>query len=517
MPDGIEPVATAILVDMKIALRFPRRRSWLLLSFLLLVPLAFLARPAAHLLRTHIGDRAEPEAATPGIIDDASRLNRTEVAEVWPIPADTARAEAELLQLIERARREKLTISIAGARHSMGGHTISPGGIVLDMLPFHQMTLDAADGILHVQAGARWSEIIPYLDRQGWSVAVMQSNTSFSVGGSVSVNCHGWQHNHAPIASTVESFRLLKSDATIVRCSRQENQELFSLVLGGYGLFGVILDLDLRAVPNERYRVERYLVPAEEYVSAFERRVNRQPASGMVFGRLSVVPDEFLQEAILTVFRQAPSPDGRLPELDDPKLTSLKRAIFRGSAGSEYGKSLRWKSEKNLQQLLEREHFSRNQLLNEGVEIFANHSAETTDILHEYFVPPDQFNSFVRRLREIIPRHQGDLLNVTIRNVRRDDDTILRYADQEMFALVLLFVQERSPAGESQMAAMTRDLIDAALDRGGRYYLPYRLHATVEQFQRAYPQAKEFFALKRRYDPDELFQNQFYSKYGPTR
>jgi hypothetical protein len=53
-----------------------------------------------------------------------------------------------------------------------------------------------------------------------------------------------------------------------------------------------------------------------------------------------------------------------------------------------------------------------------------------------------------------------------------------------------------------------------ALAAGGRYYLPYRLHATPAQFRRAYPQADEFFNLKRRYDPQELFQNQFYVKYG---
>jgi FAD/FMN-containing dehydrogenase len=64
------------------------------------------------------------------------------------------------------------------------------------------------------------------------------------------------------------------------------------------------------------------------------------------------------------------------------------------------------------------------------------------------------------------------------------------------------------------MEKLTRDLIDAALDSGGRYYLPYRLHATPEQFRKAYPQADRFFALKRRYDPGELFQNEFYLKYG---
>jgi FAD/FMN-containing dehydrogenase len=64
------------------------------------------------------------------------------------------------------------------------------------------------------------------------------------------------------------------------------------------------------------------------------------------------------------------------------------------------------------------------------------------------------------------------------------------------------------------MEALTRDLIDAALACGGRYYLPYRLHATREQMRRAYPRAQAFFELKRRYDPDEIFQNQFYLKYG---
>lgn len=499
---------------MRITLKRPRRRAWLLSFLVLAVPLALSIWPTIHLLRTSLRDRNAVEPLAPGFIDDASRMNRTKVAELWPIPSDHERAEEELSALLKRARREKLPVAIAGARHSMGGHTIAPNGIVLDMLPFHEMRLDEERAVLHVQSGARWSEIIPFLDRRGWSVAVMQSNDSFSVGGSISVNCHGWQQNHAPIASTVEAFHLLLADATIARCSRGENQELFSLVLGGYGLFGVILDVDLRGVRNQRYRTERYTIAAEDYIATFERKVNQTPGAEMVFGRLSVAPDSFLDEAILTVFRAAPSDDGRLPELSDPKLVALKRSIFRGSAGSDYGKQLRWKAEKNLQQLLDDEHFSRNQLLHESVDVFADRSAATTDILHEYFVPPDRFNRFLRRLREIVPRHRGDLLNVTVRNVRADEDSFLRYADGEMFALVMLFSQERTPVGEKRMAAMTRDLIDASLDCGGRYYLPYRPHATVEQFERAYPRAREFFELKRRYDPGELFQNQFYLRYG---
>jgi FAD/FMN-containing dehydrogenase len=126
------------------------------------------------------------------------------------------------------------------------------------MLSFDQMSLDSGRRILMVGAGARWAEIVPFLDHQGFAVAVMQSNNDFTVGGSLSVNCHGWQHNSRPIASTVESFRPAAATGKIMTCSRTENPELFSLVLGGYGLFGVILDVRLRVVPNEFYRAERH-------------------------------------------------------------------------------------------------------------------------------------------------------------------------------------------------------------------------------------------------------------------
>jgi FAD/FMN-containing dehydrogenase len=61
---------------------------------------------------------------------------------------------------------------------------------------------------------------------------------------------------------------------------------------------------------------------------------------------------------------------------------------------------------------------------------------------------------------------------------------------------------------------MTQQLIDASLHSGGRYYLPYRLHASDEEFRAAYPQAEDLFRLKRKYDPDNLFENELYLKYA---
>jgi hypothetical protein len=121
---------------------------------------------------------------------------------------------------------------------------------------------------------------------------------------------------------------------------------------------------------------------------------------------------------------------------------------------------------------------------------------------------------FLDRARAIIPKHHGELLNVTIRNVLEDRDTFLRFADRDVFAFVMLFSQPLSPSADSRMEAMTQELIEAAIESGGRYYLPYRLHATKTQLSRAYPQAAAFFEHKRRYDTEEILQNQFYMRYG---
>lgn len=490
-----------------------KRTRWIVAFVVLL--LAISARPAWHLWRVARNDGGSLPEIPPGFANDASRLNLTKVNRVWDIPDDAEPAELQLAELLVLAARDRLPVSIAGARHSMGGHTICPDGIVINMQPFRRMTLNDAKDRLHVQAGAMWQEIIPYLDERGCSVAVMQSNSSFSVGGSISVNCHGWQFDRPPIASTVESFRLMKADGSILTCSRTENAELFSLVLGGYGLFGVILDVELRVVPNARYRMEQFLVPADNALTTYDQQVKDRPDVEMVFARMSIVPNPLFREVLLTAFIRE---EGDIPKLHDPDHAKLQRAIFRGSAESDYGKELRWTAETKLQPWLSQKVVSRNQLLNEKVEALQNRSTTSTDILHEYFLPRSGIVGFVDEMRSIVPKHRCDLLNVTVRSVNEDHDSFLRYADQRVIAFVMLFQQPITDDAEARMQTMTRELIDAALARGGRYYLPYRLHATPEQFHQAYPQAVRFFEHKRHHDPNELFQNQFFRKYGsPNR
>lgn len=485
----------------------------LLKTVLALAALVILGLPAGHLIITAIKDTQSLKPLGAGYSDDASRLNQTKVKEVWPIPVSANDTEQQLKTLIATARSNQLPIAIAGAKHSMGGHTIATDGIVINMLPFKHMSLDETGEVLSVQAGALWSDIIPYLDQHGRSVAIMQSNSSFSVGGSLSVNAHGWQSKRPPIAASVKSFRLLLADGRIVQCSREQNAELFSLALGGYGLFGIILDAQLWTVANEIYEAERYPLATEQFIEAYRRHVDKEPAAEMAFGRLNITKERFLQDAVLTVYRKTNAPLALQPNLEPSALDPLRRAIFRGSVGSDYGKRLRWFLETMLGEKMGNQLVSRNQLLSVDVSLYGNESAKHSDIIHEYFIPPANFAKFIAASSKIIPQYDVDLLNVTLRDVRKDNDSYLRYADQDMIAVVMLFNQAHTEQDETNMQAVTHELIDASLRFGGRYYLPYRPHASVEQFLQAYPQAENFNALKRAHDPMVLFSNQFYKNY----
>jgi hypothetical protein len=77
----------------------------------------------------------------------------------------------------------------------------------------------------------------------------------------------------------------------------------------------------------------------------------------------------------------------------------------------------------------------------------------------------------------------------------------------------MLFSQEQTVRGEADMARMTHALIERVLALGGTYYLPYRPHASLDQFARGYPRAAAFALRKRELDGALLFRNQLWDDY----
>lgn len=453
-----------------------------------------------------------------GVLNDASALSRTPVYGVVQVAT-----ESDVAKALAFARNNGLRVSMAAVRHSMGGQAFDDNAVVLDMMKFNGITLNEAARTVTVQPGATWHDIQNLLHPR-FAVKAMQSTDIFSVGGSLSVNAHGMDHQVGSIAGTVRQLRLMLADGSVLTCSRTENADLFRHVIGGYGLFGVILSAELEITDNAVYRTSREIIRSDDFPAFFAEKLERDPNVGLFYGHLSTAPGNFLQDMIVYRYDKVADevpPD--MPELGAPGAVGVKRIIMNMAKWGGPFQEFKWFSEKTLEP-----HFesctvprtsamgegeaclvSRNNPMHDSVPYLFNNLPGETDILHEYFVPRDAYNDFIAAAREIMLAQDLPILNASIRIVHQED-IALNYAPVPAFSLVLYVNQPTTDEGNSKMRDLTRKLIDLTLAQSGRFFLPYQLHFTGRELLASYPEMPEFLAAKRRYDPGELFTSTFY-------
>lgn len=447
------------------------------------------------------------------VLNDASELSPTTVAKHIVIEQDSeedslAKLRAELAEAQSAGR----SLVAHGARHSMGGQSLAQNGTAIT-LGQDMVEPDTTKKTYLVAGGTRWRNVITKLDAIGFSPAVMQSNNDFGVASTYCVNAHGWPVAFSSGGTTVQSLKLLLASGDHITCSRQENTEIFSAAMGGYGLFGVITELELTMVPNANLLPTYELVSSEEFGQKFVDTIRNDKSVQMAYGRMDVTIGSFFSSALLISYR--PTPDqNNIPAASGSGIVSrIAGNIFRAQVESDHWKMVRWNIESRVNPMINQGASTRNSLMNEPVATLADGDESRTDILHEYFVDANKFDDFVKVCRDVIPSSFQQLLNVTLRFVDTDHDSVLTYATSPRIAAVMLFSQEKSVRAEADMVRMTHALIERVLAIGGNYYLPYRPHASVDQFRRAYPLFQEFAALKRKYDPKELFRHTLWDNY----
>jgi len=441
-----------------------------------------------------------------GTIDDASSVDRTAVYGILQITS-----EDELRNALHFARQQKLPISISGAKHSMGGQAFATDALVLDMRGFNQMSVDTENKILTVQSGAIWHTIQEYLNPYNLSIEAMQSIDVPTVGGTISVNAHGMDHRIGGIAATVLSLRLMLADGSIQTLSREENDELFQAIVGGYGLFGIILDVQLTLMDNLAYTEVRTIMKTQDFPSAYTGIVNDE-AYHMFYARLSTAPSSFLQEMIVYAYKVVDQPISLEP-LKPENFVMLTRFVFNLGRKSYVGREIKWWAEKYIQPFLQTFPQSRNQIMHRSYAYLKNNLQNNTDVLQEFFLPKDQILAFIQGLGDILQRHAVVTRNVEIRSVHKEN-ILLDYAKADWFGVVLYLNFDVNEQDMRNIKEAHSDLIDLAQSLGGSFYLPYQLSATRAQIEASYPEFGTFLALKKKYDADLLFTSTFYRTYG---
>ena len=461
--------------------------------------------PTEHRLdHLRVEDRVVPGEKPGTRVEEVTRLHRVEVFAVA-----SPRSVAEVREALARTAGP---ISIGGGRFSMGGQVASEGSLHLDMRAMNRvLELSLEKRTIRVEPGVRWCDMQKVVDPHGLSVKIMQSYANFTVGGSISVNVHGRYVGLGPLVLSVRAVDVVLADGTLVHASRTERPEVFFGVVGGYGALGVIVAAELELAENGRVEEVSIKLPREAYAEHFRSQVRDEPRAVFHNADLYGPHHRALRSVTWVETKRPPTRFERLMPTRSAHLVTrylswaLTELPFAGFRREHLIDPLRYAGR--------RVHHRNYEAGYDVRELEPPSRTERTYVLQEYFVPVARFDEFVPKMSEILRRHAVNVVNISVRHAMPDDGTFLAWAPEEVFAFVLYYKQRTRPNAKRRVAVWTRELIDAALACGGRYYLPYQAHATPEQFHRAYPRAAEFFALKRTLDPQFRFRNVLWDRY----
>lgn len=177
-----------------------------------------------------------------------------------------------LKRCVRRAVLAGLTISVGSSLKSMGGQALpskNPRGTLhLDLSNFQDISM--AGNRVVVAAGVQVDQVLQYLNSFGLSLKNQQSYSTFTVSGAVSTNVHGITGRES-FGRSVTRLKILRVDASGYPVVEETfpGEKLFESVVGGFGLFGVVLEVELKTIRNVKLETRSQVVSEADFQSTF--------------------------------------------------------------------------------------------------------------------------------------------------------------------------------------------------------------------------------------------------------
>lgn len=456
--------------------------------------------------------------------DIHSQLNQTEVLKVA-----RPRSLSEIQKIVNEAKEKKIPVSVAGGRHAMGGQQFASNSVHIDITGLDRvLDTDPVKGLLHIEAGADWPKIIEASHAmqtetgKTWGIRQKQTGVdSVTLSGSISANAHGRGLLMQPLGDDIENLTLVNAEGKVMFCNREENEELFSLVIGGYGLFGLIYSATLRLEPRQRLIRVVDVIDLDDAMNAVYRRVEE----GCLYGDFQFVIDpgnkSFLRRGVFACYKPDETEEGEPDSTSDLnpetwlKLLQLahdnKKEAFRLYAGHYLNTDGNhyWSDTMQLSTYVP----SYSDFLESADKEDPSKSTKETLVIGEHYVPKEQLLIFMQKARSILRSFGTEVIYGTIRAILRDQVSYLPWAKDDYVCIIFNLRTIHTQSGLERTANTFRALIDAGRESAGSFFLTYHRYATVEQVEDCYPKFRDWLSMKKLYDPDEIFTSSWYVHY----
>lgn len=147
-----------------------------------------------------------------------------------------------------------------------------PGGVVAGTSQATEVSIfDRETGVLRAQAGVSLAALHDLLLPAGWSCPVLPGTQFVTLGGMVAADVHGKNHHVAgSIGAYVRALRLRVADGEVLEVGPEVEPALFDATLGGMGLTGHILEVELQLEPIPSSWIEQEVEVAGDLAELLE-------------------------------------------------------------------------------------------------------------------------------------------------------------------------------------------------------------------------------------------------------
>src|SRR5205823_36239 len=283
--------------------------------------------------------------------------------------------------------------------------------------------------------------------------------------GSLSSNVHGRGLTMKPLISNIDGFTLIDAEGKRIPCRRNENQELFRIAIGGYGLFGLIERVTLQLVPRQKLRRVVEIIRAQDLAKRFEERI----ANKFLYGDFQFSIDEksadFLRMGVFSCYQPTSDKEPvkaekrlrnddwldllRLAYTDRAKAFARYADYYLSTNGQTY-----WSDTNQLSAYLP--NYAQKLRQEIGGE-------ESSLVITEIYVPRPDLADFLARAAELLRASDARVIYGTVRLIEKDDESVLAWAKQSYACIIFNLFTLHTPAGLNASARAFLDLIDLAI------------------------------------------------------
>jgi FAD/FMN-containing dehydrogenase len=400
------------------------------------------------------------------------------------------------------------TLIMRGQGRSYGDAAISGTGTVVMSEYLSQLSQIDDEGLIRAAAGATLDQVLKIAVPNGWFPAVVPGTRYVSIGGCLAADVHG--KNHHRVGSFVEhvsEFELLLADETLVRCSPNENADLFWATAGGMGLTGVITALTIQLIRVQSpYMCVRY------------------QQSPNLEATLAMLSDKSLDDEYTVMWLDCAARGRKLG----------RSVLLRGHHATmeEVPAKLR-KAENHSQRTYALAFNFPNWILNShSISAFnefyyRSHGAKKLLVQHyqDFFFPLDRIKHWNRLYgrRGFIQYQCVFPLAASAQALQLVLEKLQQSGYASFLSVLKLFGPGNKspisfplegytltldmPLGDPALFTFLDQLDDLVLRFGGRVYLAKDARMNAERFRRMYSRVAEWKAIKSRVDPGNHFQS----------